>query len=307
MTPTKRILIAAVLAASAACSADSRETSEEQTDALMVSQPAAEPGYALAAATPPPPQPANTSSDQPPAHALADSIRTTMLIRNGTATIKVDSLERAIAAVRALAARVNGMVTNVEMQGGEEQIRRAVVTIRMSPDRFDDAVTNLRPIGTVEAVNVTSEDVGEEYVDVQMRVANSRRLEARLLELLASRTGTLEHVLTVERELARVREQIERQEGRLRYLRTRAAVSTLSVAVHEPGPLVASHPGQSVLLRSLRQSLRNFIGLMAVLIESLGIVLPLAALAWAGWLVYDRVERRKPTPPPQPLGSITPS
>jgi hypothetical protein len=236
---------------------------------------------------------AENTAEQAPAQALADSIRTTMLIRNGAATLKVkaDSLDTAVAQVRALAARVNGYVTNVAMQAGEQQIRQAILTIRLPAARFDDAVAALRSIGEVESVNVTTEDVGEEYVDVQMRLANARRLEERLLELLGTRTGTLEHVLTIERELARVREQIERLEGRLRYLRNRVDLSTLAVTVHEPGPLLAGQPGQNVLLRSLRQAMRNFIGFLAVVIESLGVVLPLAALGWVGWLVYRRVRR----------------
>src|SRR5205823_10851551 len=75
------------------------------------------------------------------------------------------------------------------------------------------------PIGKLESVNVSAEDVGEEYVDVAARMANARRLESRLIDLLAARTGKLKDVLDVEQELARVREEIERYEGRLRYLK----------------------------------------------------------------------------------------
>ena len=53
----------------------------------------------------------------------------------------------------------------------------------------------MSPIGKVEAVNVSAQDVGEEYVDLEAQVANRRRLEARLLELLDTRTGDLEDVL----------------------------------------------------------------------------------------------------------------
>jgi hypothetical protein len=240
-------------------------------------------------------EPAADAATQAPAQALADSIRPTMLIRNGAARVEVDSLETAVAAVRALAARVSGYVTNVAMQTGQERIREATLTLRLPAGRFDDALTGLTPIGRVEAVNVSTEDVGEEYVDVQMRLANARRLEERLLELLGSRTGELNDVLAVERELARVREQIERQEGRLRYLRSRVDMSTLTVTVHEPGPLLAKYPGQNVLVRALRQSLRNFVNLLAAVIASLGVVLPLAAVAWVGWLLFRRARRPRTT------------
>jgi hypothetical protein len=67
---------------------------------------------------------------------------------------------------------------------------------------------------------------------------NARRLETRLIDLLATRTGKLKDVLDVERELARAREEIERYEGRLRYLRAHATLSTLTISLHEPLPVV---------------------------------------------------------------------
>ena len=80
--------------------------------------------------------------------------------------------------------------------------------------RYDDALGSLGPLGKVETATTNSEDVGEEFVDVRARVANARRLEDRLVGLLATRTGKLPDVLAVERELSRVREDIERYEGR---------------------------------------------------------------------------------------------
>ncbi|NIP80972.1 MAG: DUF4349 domain-containing protein, partial [Gemmatimonadetes bacterium] len=138
----------------------------------------------------------------------------------------------------------------------------------------------------------TAEDVGEEYVDVQAQVANSRRLEQRLLELLAERTGDLDDVLAVERELARVRERIDRQEGRLRYLRDRVSMSTLTVTVHEPSPLVATYRGESVIGGAFRSMWRNFVLVVAGIIASLGFLVPLGGLAAVAWLAVRRLKRR---------------
>src|SRR5207302_1969947 len=161
-----------------------------------------------------------------------------MILRTGSAQIRVDSLEPAISAVRGLAGRVGGYVANTTQQGGDGQLRSAMLEMKVPAARFNDALRGLQPIGKVEAVNVTAEDVGEEYVDVTARVANARRLEQRLLDLLATRAGKLHDVIELEQELARVREEIERHEGRLRYLRAHAAVSRLAVTVHERVPVV---------------------------------------------------------------------
>ena len=225
----------------------------------------------------------------------ATDVLPNLVIRSGTAAMQVDSLDRAIALVHGLARRVGGFIGSSTTQSGRGAVPAATLEIRMPADRFEDAVEGLRPIGKVESVNVTAQDVGEEYVDVQARMANDRRLEARLIELVAQRTGKLSDVLAVEQELARVREEIERYQGRLRYLQTRAAVSTLSLTIHMPIPVVdEGSPG--VMGEAVRDAWRNFITVVAFLIQSLGVVIPLAVCALAGWLVFRRFRR----PPPQP-------
>jgi len=171
---------------------------------------------------------------------------------------------------------------------GREQIPTATVELRLPPARYDDALGGLSPLGTVEAVHVAAEDVGEEYTDLAARAANARRLEERLLQLLATRTGKLDDVLMVERELARVREEIERYDGRLRFLRTRVAVSTLSVTVHEPAPIVGGSPGANPILDAVRAAWRNFVHFIAALIASLGVLIPVAVLAALAWIVIRR-------------------
>jgi hypothetical protein len=220
----------------------------------------------------------------------ARDITASMVIRTANATIKVDSLEPAVAQVRLLAARVGGYVANTDMQTGAGQLRSASLEIKVPATRFDEALSGLAPIGSLESVNVEAEDVGEEYVDVTARMENARRLERRLVELLASRTGRLKDVLDVEQALARVRGEIERYEGRLRYLKAHAATSTLTINVHEPVPVVGT-AGTSVMGEAGKQAWRNFVALLALLVQSLGVVLPLGALAAAGWVVTRRWRR----------------
>jgi hypothetical protein len=215
-----------------------------------------------------------------------------MVIRTGNASVEVDSLEPALDELRRLAQRVGGFVGNASIQSGREQLRQATLEIKVPAARFDELTGGLAPLGRVEFVTVSAEDVGEEFVDLTARVANSRRLEQRLIDLLGSRTGRLQDVLAVERELARVREEIERQEGRLRYLKSRVSLSTLSVTVHEPPPLVAKHPGWNPLWEAMRQAWRNFVALLAGVIASLGFVLPVAAAAGAGIFLVRRIKRR---------------
>lgn len=215
---------------------------------------------------------------------------TSMVIRTATALVEVDSLEHAVAELTQLAARVGGYVANTGMEVGHNRLRQAVIEIKVPANHFDEVLSGLTPIGKLESVNVNAQDVGEEYVDVSARIENAKRLERRLIDLLATRTGKLKDVLDVEQELARVREEIERYQGRIRYLQAHTATSTLSVTVHEPAPMVGD-PGRSVMGDAFRQSWRNFVALAAIAVQSLGVVLPLGALGLAVWFVTKRARR----------------
>jgi hypothetical protein len=216
-----------------------------------------------------------------------------MLIRSGQAVVEVDSLPVGIARVRRLAQAAGALVANTVVQTGREQRRSASLELRIPSDRFDSVVNGLAPIGKVESVNISAQDVGEEFVDLAARLANARRLEVRLIELLANRTGRLNDVLTVERELARVREQIERYEGRLRYLQSRVSVSSLTVVVHEPPPVVAAHPGENVIAEAFVEAWRRFVFLTAGIIASLGVIVPVAAIGFGAFVLGRRYLPRK--------------
>jgi uncharacterized protein DUF4349 len=215
-----------------------------------------------------------------------------LIIRTGQASIEVDSLEPAMAELRHIVQRAGGFVADAAVQSGGNQLRSATLELKVPAPRFDELTQGLEPLGKLQFVNVSAEDVSEEFVDLTARVANGRRLEDRLIELLRTRTGKLQDVLSVERELARVREEIERMEGRLRFLKTSAQLSTLSVNLHEPAPIVASHPGRSVIGEAFKTAWRNFVGVLAGAIASLGFVVPIVILGWGALILGKRYKRR---------------
>jgi hypothetical protein len=216
-----------------------------------------------------------------------------LIVRTGQASIEVDSLQRSMAELRRIVLGVGGFVADASVQSGRNQLRSATLQLKVPASRFDDLTEGLQPLGRLQFVNVNAEDVSEEFVDLTARAANGRRLEERLVDLLRTRTGKLQDVLTVERELARVREEIERIDGRMRFLKSSAQLSTLSVNLFEPPPLVSSVPGHSPIAEAFKTAWRNFIGVLAGGIASLGFVVPVAILMW-GALVVAKKYRRRP-------------
>lgn len=231
-----------------------------------------------------------------PQRALSGDTGTTgapvMIIRTGFASVEVSNVDEAANKVRALAASLGGHVANSQFEGGEHNVRSATLELKIPAPRYDEAVNRLATIGEVESVNSTSEDVGEEFVDVTARVENARRLEQRLIQLLANRTARLADVLAVERELARVREEIERAEGRLRYLRTRAAMSTLTVLVHEDEPILG-RAGDNPIVAAFKAAWRNFVLFVAGLIAAMGVIIPVAVIAGVGYALWRKYWTRR--------------
>ncbi|HYF40283.1 MAG TPA: DUF4349 domain-containing protein [Gemmatimonadales bacterium] len=236
--------------------------------------------------------PASADYNQSAAISLGSDPASRIIIRTGQASIEVDSLESAMAELRRAVLKVGGFVADASVQSGRNQIRSATLELKVPSLRFDELTETLGPIGRLQHVNVGAEDVSEEFVDLTARVANGRRLEDRLVELLRTRTGKLQDVLTVERELARVREEIERMEGRLRFLKTSAELSTLSVNLYEPAPLVASQPGYNPIAEAFKTAWRNFVGVIAGVIASLGFVVPVAMLGWGAFVVAKKYGRK---------------
>jgi hypothetical protein len=106
-------------------------------------------------------------------------------------------------------------------------------TVRIPFDKFSWFLDEVGQLGVAERREVQSQDVTEEYIDLQSRLKNKQALEARLLELVANRGDAIKDVLALEGELSRVREEIERLQGRIRFLSDRVALTTVEIAAYE--------------------------------------------------------------------------
>jgi hypothetical protein len=140
----------------------------------------------------------------------------------------------------------------------------------------------VKELGEVHRVSTDSKDVSEEYYDLESRIRNKKKQESRLLELLADATGKLEEVLSVERELARVREEIERMEGRVRVLDDLTTLTTVTLRINEIKDYM---PEQAPTYGTrVRRAWSGSIDTLVVTAQQLSIAV-VAALPWLGVLL----------------------
>jgi hypothetical protein len=167
-----------------------------------------------------------------------------MVIRNAKLTLQVQDVERALQTIRDVADTSGGYVSASHtsyVREGDQDRMVADVTIAVRSDVYDRAVQSIRQVATkVESEDGTSQDVTEEYVDLDAQLRNLQASEDSLLKLTQQATR-LEDILTLQRELANVRGQIERIQGRQRFLEHNTDMSTISITLHLP-PLPAPPP-----------------------------------------------------------------
>jgi hypothetical protein len=128
---------------------------------------------------------------------------------------------------------MGGFVGNLEIRGTVPNARLLTATLRFPSSRLDAALKSLRAVGTVVEESQGSDDVTEQALDLEARIANGRQTEKRLTDLLQKRTGDLSDVLAAEREIARVREEIERLDAQRQNLESRVSYASVSLRITE--------------------------------------------------------------------------
>jgi hypothetical protein len=153
------------------------------------------------------------------------------IIYNVSLHLIVKDSDEAFAEIQDLAQELGGFVSESNMWRDGEY-RRGSVTVRIPVGELNNALDRFRALALdVESESVDSQDVTEEYVDLEARLENERRTEEELQELLDTRSeiGKTEDILEVHRELSLVRQEIERIQGRMRYLDNLSAMATVRI------------------------------------------------------------------------------
>jgi len=130
-----------------------------------------------------------------------------------------------------IAETIDRIIDVSESVGGHLAGRKDLgVSIRVPSAHFREALAKIAALGEVLHESVTAEDVSEEYHDAEVRLANLKATRQRLQEFLA-KSGSMSDMLALEHELERVSMDVDRIEGRMRFLREHVAYSTLNVAL----------------------------------------------------------------------------
>lgn len=191
-------------------------------------------------------------------------------------TIQVDNAAAGIDEISKMAAASGGYVSSSSVYDSyydSSEGKEGYVTVRVPESEYPSFLEGVEGLGEVTSKSVNAQDVTEEYIDVTARLDNLKRQETRLQEIL-NMAVTVEEVLSVEKELGRVRGEIESLTGRLNYLEDRIEFSTINIRVREPRPITRSWG----IRDALSESVNGFISMVNALIVLVGYVLPLVII-----------------------------
>lgn len=182
--------------------------------------------------------PAGGASEAPAAASSGTTIGGAFdrfVIRTGELELQVNDVGQALVAIRQLTIDAGGFVlsssTYAQGEGGKQQA--ATLSVQVPSERFDQFLNQVRTsplVVKVEREQLQSQDVTEEYLDLDARLRNLQATEQRYLALL-DRASTIEEILRVEQELSRVRYEIEQVTGRKQYLERHIAYAQATITL----------------------------------------------------------------------------
>ena len=148
-------------------------------------------------------------------------------------SIEVERFDTLPDEINRLVGQFGGYIANTSVQQLQGSRRSGSWTIRIPVDRYRDFLRSASGLGVPQSLREEASDVSEQFVDLEARIASSKKLESQIMQLLEKQTDQIDDLLAIERELARVRLEIEQMEGRLRLLAYQVAMSTVHLTANE--------------------------------------------------------------------------
>jgi hypothetical protein len=156
-----------------------------------------------------------------------------MIARTAGLTLTTKEFDKTRTSLEEILKRHNGYMGELKVSAPADAGRTLTATLRIPAQQLDAAMAELKKLGRVEDESQGGEEVTQQYVDLQARLANGIHTEQRLTEILRTRTGKLQDVLKVELEIDRVRGEIEQMQAEKKELSKRVAFATLNATVKE--------------------------------------------------------------------------
>jgi hypothetical protein len=225
------------------------------------------------------PVPASTSLPNADSSAGID----TKIIKTAYITIEVKDVTGSVDSLKTLVTTKGGYLSSSSVSEGNNKRLSGTVVLRIPQAEFDNTLAGVKAIGTVKSVSTQGEDVTEEYVDIQAQKTSYQNQLAQYNEIM-KKAIKVSDVIEIQQQIDRVQTELNRLEGRLKYLNSRIDMSTITVTLQEPEPL-GGESGPS-FISAVNEGIAGFFGMIYGLIIILLTLLPIIIIGVVGYGIY---------------------
>lgn len=205
------------------------------------------------------------------------------IIYNATVDLLADNFTTAQRSLLSLIQKHKGYLSETNIGSTPGSPREGTWKIRVPEAEFSGFMADVVKLGELQTTHTDSQDVTAEFYDLQARISNKQVEEKRLLDHLQRSTAKLSDILQIEREISRVRGEIEQMQGRLRVLANMTSLTTITVTLHEVKGYVAPKPTTfgSQIARSFQSSVDA--------LADVGKAIILIVVALAPWAIISLI------------------
>ncbi len=215
----------------------------------------------------------------PGSKITAKKVMPRKIIRDGEISVVVKAYDPVRTAIESMVEKSRGYIASSNVQHSLGKVSSATLVIRIPARRFPGILKAIGALGVVQRESTSSKDITEKYYDLKARLSNARKLEKRFLDLLEKHTGKVSDLLQVERELARVRGQIEVFQGKLKLFDNLVDMSKITISLSIQQKYTPPKPPS--LVNDMSRVLDDSLDTM----KAFGRGLLLVAVAVAPWVV----------------------
>src|SRR5438552_2111801 len=155
------------------------------------------------------------------------------LIRNASVELEIVGFDAAVQKITAFANEDRGYVATTSSEKQENGKLKGQIVVKVLPENLDRFLQKLRGLGELKNQTLGTEDITKAYFDTDARLKNARVMEQRLIDMLKKKSDDINDLLQVEKELGRVREQIEQMQGELKFWDSQVQFATVTISLAE--------------------------------------------------------------------------